>query len=102
MLIAADTLLTGTDLLRPGWIETTGDTVRAVGAGIPPAPADHSAAVVVPASLEVSARCVGEDGADVVMGVRHRSLPLEGVQFHPESILSAHGAALVANFLELS
>ena len=63
----------------------------------------HSlAAVVVPAGLEVSARCVGEDGADVVMGVRHRSLPLEGVQFHPESILSAHGAALVANFLELS
>ena len=63
----------------------------------------HSlAAVEVPDSLEVSARCAGEDGADVVMGVRHRSLPLEGVQFHPESILSAHGAALVANFLELS
>ena len=63
----------------------------------------HSlAAVDVPDSLEVSARCVGEDGADVVMGVRHRSLPLEGVQFHPESILSAHGAALVANFLGLS
>jgi anthranilate/para-aminobenzoate synthase component II len=34
------------------------------------------------------------------MGVRHRSLPLEGVQFHPESILSEHGARLVANFLE--
>ena len=63
----------------------------------------HSlAAVDVPDSLEVSARCVGEDGADVVMGVRHRSLPLEGVQFHPESILSAHGAALVANLLGLS
>ena len=62
----------------------------------------HSlAAVEVPAGLEVSARCVGEDGADVVMGVRHRSLPLEGVQFHPESILSTHGAALVANFLGL-
>ncbi len=38
-----------------------------------------------------------EDG--VVMGVRHRDLPLEGVQFHPESILSTHGAALVRNFL---
>jgi len=35
----------------------------------------------------------------VVMGVRHRSLPLEGVQFHPESILSAHGVAMIANFL---
>ena len=33
------------------------------------------------------------------MGVRHASLPLEGVQFHPESILSEHGAAMLANFL---
>jgi len=33
------------------------------------------------------------------MGVRHRLLPLEGVQFHPESVLSEHGAAMVANFL---
>ncbi|MDO9456366.1 aminodeoxychorismate/anthranilate synthase component II [Nocardioides sp.] len=56
----------------------------------------HSlAAVAVPEALEVTAR--SDDG--VVMGVRHRSLPLEGVQFHPESILSQHGAALVANFL---
>jgi anthranilate synthase component II len=56
----------------------------------------HSlAAVAVPDALEVTAR--SQDG--VVMGVRHRSLPLEGVQFHPESILSEHGAALVANFL---
>ncbi len=36
------------------------------------------------------------------MGVRHETLPLEGVQFHPESILSEHGARLVANFLGLS
>ena len=56
----------------------------------------HSlAAVVVPDELEVSARA--EDGT--VLGVRHRTLPLEGVQFHPESILSEHGAALVASFL---
>ncbi len=34
------------------------------------------------------------------MGVRHRTLPLEGVQFHPESILSEHGARLIATFLE--
>ena len=45
----------------------------------------------------VVATAWSEDG--VVMGVRHRTLPLEGVQFHPESILSEHGAALVANFL---
>ena len=55
----------------------------------------HSlAALDVPDCLEVSATT-----GDVVMGVRHRTLPLEGVQFHPESILSAQGAALVANFL---
>jgi anthranilate/para-aminobenzoate synthase component II len=36
---------------------------------------------------------------DVVMAVRHRELPLEGVQFHPESILSSHGVELVRNFL---
>lgn len=56
----------------------------------------HSlAAVEVPPALEVSARA--EDGT--VMGVRHRELPFEGVQFHPESILSEYGEAIVANFL---
>ena len=72
---------------------------RGVFRGLPPgfrAVRYHSlAALEVPAPLEVSATA---DGA--VMGVRHRTLPLEGVQFHPESILSEHGARLVANFLE--
>ena len=55
----------------------------------------HSlAATSVPDVLEVTA---SSDG--VVMAVRHRHLPQEGVQFHPESILSRHGAALVRNFL---
>ncbi len=58
----------------------------------------HSlAAVTVPDCLHVTARTTGAAG--VVMGVEHRDLPLYGVQFHPESILSEHGAALVANFL---
>ncbi|MGH2498722.1 MAG: anthranilate synthase component II [Candidatus Limnocylindria bacterium] len=50
----------------------------------------------LPPELEVSAR--SDDG--VVMGLRHRELPLEAVQFHPESVLSADGPALLRNFLE--
>jgi anthranilate synthase component 2 len=58
----------------------------------------HSlAATAVPAELRVTATSEG-----VVMGVRHPSLPLEGVQFHPESVLSEHGARMIANFLAAS
>jgi anthranilate synthase/aminodeoxychorismate synthase-like glutamine amidotransferase len=48
----------------------------------------------LPAELELSASL-----GDVVMGVRHRELPAEGVQFHPESVLTPHGKQLLANFL---
>jgi anthranilate synthase component 2 len=62
----------------------------------------HSlAATRVPDALVVTATCSDAHGGEVVMGVRHRSLPLHGVQFHPESVLSEHGARLVANFLAL-
>ncbi|HJO34911.1 MAG: aminodeoxychorismate/anthranilate synthase component II [Pseudomonadota bacterium] len=55
----------------------------------------------VPECLEVTAWTEDAAGArDEVMGVRHRSLPVEGVQFHPESILTEHGHALLRNFLE--
>ena len=59
----------------------------------------HSLAVErasLPADLLVTA--TSEDGE--IMGLRHRSLPVEGVQFHPESILSEHGHAMLKNFLE--
>ena len=58
----------------------------------------HSLAIepkTCPRELEVTAWT--EDGE--IMGVRHRSLPIEGVQFHPESILTEHGHALLRNFL---
>ncbi len=51
----------------------------------------------LPSVLERSAWCDG----DVVMGIRHRELPVEGVQFHPESILTQPGKALLSNFLEM-
>lgn len=61
----------------------------------------HSLAIdaaTCPDVLTVTART--DDGE--IMGVKHRSLPIEGVQFHPESILSEHGHALLKNFLRLS
>jgi anthranilate synthase component 2 len=60
----------------------------------------HSLAIersTCPSELEVTAWT--EDGE--IMGVRHRSLPIEGVQFHPESILTEHGHALLNNFLKM-
>ena len=73
---------------------------RGVYAGLPEeieAGRYHSlAALRVPPELEVTART--EDGE--VMGVRHRSLPVEGVQFHPESVLTPLGPRLARNFLE--
>jgi anthranilate synthase component 2 len=60
-------------------------------------------ASALPDELVATAWCDGGSGRPpVLMGVRHRTLPQEGVQFHPESILSECGARLVANFLEVS
>jgi para-aminobenzoate synthetase component 2 len=74
---------------------------KGVFAGIPDptvATRYHSLMVdpaTLPAELEVSAH--SDDG--VVMALRHRTLPLEAVQFHPESVLSADGVAMLRNFL---
>jgi len=76
---------------------------RGVFAGLPqPFEATRYHSLVIdpeslPAVLEVGAR--SEDGE--IMGVRHRTLPIHGIQFHPESILTREGKALLANFLGL-
>ncbi|WP_295802105.1 aminodeoxychorismate/anthranilate synthase component II [uncultured Microbulbifer sp.] len=55
----------------------------------------------LPDCLEVTAWTETEDGEiDEIMGLRHRELPVEGVQFHPESILTQHGHDMLRNFLE--
>jgi anthranilate synthase component 2 len=73
---------------------------RGIFAGLPPAfeaGRYHSlAATTVPDVFEVSA--TAPDGE--VMAVRHRDLPLDGVQFHPESVLTPLGRDIVRNFLE--
>lgn len=61
----------------------------------------HSLAIereTLPAELAITS--TSEDGE--IMGVRHKELPIEGVQFHPESILSEHGHAMLRNFLRVA
>jgi len=84
---------------KPGTIHHDG---RGLFAGLPsPLSATRYHSLVVareglPDALEVSARLA--DGT--IMGLRHRALPIEGVQFHPESIRSQHGHAMLKNFLD--
>ncbi len=55
----------------------------------------------LPDCLEITAWTENDDGSfDEIMGLRHKTLPVQGVQFHPESILTQHGHAMLKNFLE--
>ena len=53
-----------------------------------------------PEELEVSAR-TSDPAGNTIMGLRHRELPIEGVQFHPESVLTTHGKKIIENFLKM-
>ncbi|QHS52170.1 aminodeoxychorismate/anthranilate synthase component II [Edaphobacter sp. 12200R-103] len=81
---------------------------RTIFAGIPPTMTCtryHSLIVSpkgLPAELEVSARSTDAlTGEETIMGLRHRDLPIEGVQFHPESVLTSHGKEIIENFLKM-
>ena len=54
----------------------------------------------LPDCLEITAWTERDGGIDEIMGVRHRELPVQGVQFHPESILTEHGHRMLKNFLD--
>jgi len=82
-------------------------TGRGVFAGLPtPFEATRYHSLVVessslPDALEVTAWTQNDDGTlDEIMGLRHRTQNIEGVQFHPESILTQHGHAMLKNFLD--
>jgi anthranilate synthase component II len=55
--------------------------------------------VIAPGSLPSPLRVVSQTSGGVIMGVRHESYPVEGIQFHPESILTPQGPTLIANWL---
>ena len=56
----------------------------------------------LPGELEVSAWTTEKDGTRTIMGLRHREFSVEGVQFHPESVLTDAGKKLIGNFLEVA
>ena len=93
----------GAGEIKHGKTSMIDHTGKGVFAGLPSpfeAVRYHSLAIrpdTLPDELEVTAR----SDSGIIMGVRHRTMPVEGVQFHPESILTGEGKRLLKNFLEM-
>ena len=60
----------------------------------------HSLAVV-PATISEDLEISAKTDNGIIMGIRHKKYPTEGIQFHPESIMTAHGKQILSNFLKL-
>jgi anthranilate synthase/aminodeoxychorismate synthase-like glutamine amidotransferase len=92
--------------LMHGKVSNIHHTGQSVFKGLPPdfeATRYHSLLVkrdTLPACLEITATAADDDSE--IMGLHHRELPIHGVQFHPESILTQHGKQLLKNFLEMA
>lgn len=95
-IVAADRLMHG----KTSRAKHDGKTIFA-GLPQPLAVGRYHSLCAEPASLPDEFELTAETGRGEIMGVRHRSLPLEGVQFHPESVLTPDGGQLMVNFLQL-
>ena len=95
----------GSIIHAPSLMHGKTSTIEHTGVGVfrdlpsPLTATRYHSLVIDPATIPVCLEVTATSG-DVVMGVRHRSLPIEGVQFHPESILTALGHDLLRNFLD--
>ena len=95
--------VSGAGEIRHGKVSTISHDGRGVFAGLPnpmTAVRYHSLAVR-PESLPDDLEATAHSESGVIMGLRHRRFAIEGIQFHPESIMTPHGKDLLANFLAL-
>ena len=89
-----------------GWLPRKNSAITHGGAGVfrglpsPLSATRYHSLVIERASLPECLVVTAESEDGEIMGVRHKSLPVEGVQFHPEAILTEHGHAMLRNFLE--